>query len=43
MGPVNSTNLDSLNCSVMHALKCMSLQSASYSLAVTFLLEACVL
>jgi hypothetical protein len=41
-GPVNSTSSDSLNWSVMPTLKCMSLQSPSYSLAVAFLLEECV-
>jgi hypothetical protein len=36
MGPVNSTSLDSLNWPMMPTLKCMSLQSASYTLAVAF-------
>ena len=43
MEPVNSTSLDGLNWSMMPTSKCMSLQSASYSLAMTFLLEECVL
>lgn len=43
MEPVNSTSLDSLNWSIMPTLKCMSLQSANYTVAVAFLLEECVL